>query len=312
MRMNLALFLLAAGLLSGCATAPVENNVPDIKDTDPLIAQLSATARQSYDAGKISDAVVLYRRALERASAIDNSKEIGRIAANLAACLISLEEWEEASYLLVESERETLRAGEDAGPIVLLSAEIFIQQEQWKEAEATIDRLETLPVSDNIRGKAYVLRARIAAERKNAAQAEGFLNRARGYLKKEQDPGLAASISEVSGRIAMLNEKWTDAAKAFDREAAWMQKSKRLPEMAEALERAGQNYVKADDKENASDRFYRSARSLMAQGNYLDALRVIEQASQVTDPEAGPSAIAITSLFEEIRKSVEKNSRAGK
>jgi tetratricopeptide (TPR) repeat protein len=313
MKRKFAILILSAGLLSGCATTSKEKDIPDNRDTDPMITQLSATARQAYEAGEVADAAALYSRALERSRAVDNSREIGRNASNLAACMIALDQLNEASALLVEAERETIRAGDDAGPILILSSEIFIKNAQWDEAESAIDRLEAMTVRDNIRGQAYVQRARIYCERKNAGLAEGYLNRARGFLRKEQDPGLAGSISEVSGRIAMLNEKWSDAAKSFDREAAWMQKSTRLQEMAEALERAGQNYAKADDNKTAMDRFFRSARSLMAQGNYLDALRVIEQAVQITDSDSNnaETVAAITSLFDEIRLSVEKNSRAG-
>ena len=303
------MMLLAAG---GCATTPKENKVPDIRDNDPMIVQLSTTARKAFEAGEIPNAVVMYRRALDRARAMDNAREIGRNAYNLASGLIALEEWDEIPALLQEAERETKRAGDDAGPILLLAAETQMLERNWPGAEATIDRLETMEISNDVRGQAYVLRARIACERKDAVRADAFLKRARGYLNKQPEPGLAAAISEVSGHIAMLEERWADAAKAFDRQAAWLQKSGRLPEMADALEAAGKNHLVAGDTVAASDRFYRSARSLMAQGNYLDALRVVELAVQAAGPETtDDEGAAIARLFEEIRDTVEKSSRAG-
>jgi len=305
--------LVVAGLFSGCATSSPNKVEPENLDTDPMIVELSTTARKAFEAGEIPGAVVMYRRALERARAMDNSREIGRNSYNLAATLITLEEWDEAVTLLKESERETIRAGDDAGPVILLAANIDRLRNQLSDAEAAIDRLEKLPISDDIRGQAYVLRAHIACDRKQADRADAFLDRARGFLRKKQDDGLAGEISRVSGRIAMLKEEWMDAALAFDREAAWMQRSVRLPEMAVALEQAGQNYLKAGDRVAATDRFYRSARSLMAQKNYLGALQVIEQTTQSLEEEGQSDAetdAAIASLFNEIRQSVERNSQA--
>lgn len=314
MKMLRYILMISAAALAGCATNTPEQKIPDVEETDPLIVQLSTTARKAFEAGEIPSAVAMYRRALERARAVDNSREIGRNAYNLAATLITLEQWDEATALLKESERETLRSGGDAGHVILLAAKIARLRNDPRAAEAAIDRLEMLPVSDEVRGQAYVLRAHIACDRGDASRAGGFLERARGYLRKKQDNGLAGEISQVTGRIAMLNEKWADAAVAFDREAAWMQKSLRLPEMADALERAAQNYAKAGDRAAASDRFYRSARSLMAQGSYLGALRVIEQTTHVLEndgnTDADENAAAIAALFEEIRASVEKSSQA--
>ena len=314
MKYILMLLGLSICVCAGCATTPKESPVPEFRDNDPMIAQLSATARRAYELGETPRAVVMYRRALERARAMDNSREIGRNAHNLAVCLISLDEYDEASRLLLEAERETLRAGEDAGPVLLLAAEVARSRRDWKNAEAIIDRLEQLPVGDAVRGQAYVLRAHLACDRNDSARAEGFLNRARGHLRRIDDPGLAASIAEITGRIAMMKGNWREAAASFDREAAWLQQAARPLEMAAALERAGQNHMKVPDIDLAADRFYRAARSLMAQGSYLDALRVIEQAVQSHDDEQhtdSETAEAIARLFEDIRQSIEGTSRVG-
>jgi len=310
---HVCLAVLCASLWWGCASRNPVPPVPDVRDTDPMIVQLSSTARMAFDAGDVSTAVVMYRRALSRARAMDNSREIGRNAHNLAACMMALEDWDEAARLLTEAERETLRAGDDAGAILLLAAQTARLRGDTKQAEAIIDRLEQNEISDLARGQAYVLRAHLACDRQDPSRAEGHLNRARGYLRRQQDPGLAGAIAEVSGRIAVMQGRWADAAAAFDQEAVWMQRSMRLPEMADALERAGQYYMKADMIDAAADRIFRSSRSWMAQGNYLDALRAIEQAVQFSHDEYGAheTMIAIAELFEEIRQSVEQQSQAG-
>ncbi|HMO49716.1 MAG TPA: hypothetical protein PKE26_02555 [Kiritimatiellia bacterium] len=314
MKLSCLTAMAATLLLVGCATGGPKNEVPDFRDTDPMIAQLSSTARQAFDAGEVSKAVVLYRRALDRSRAMDNSREIGRNAYNLAISLMALEDWDGAARLLMEAERETLRAGDDAAPILLLAAELARLRQDPKAAEAALDRLERGSVSDTMRGQAYVLRANLACDRGDASRAEGFLQRARGYLRHDQDPGLAAGMAHAAGRIAIMKDRSADAAAAFDLEAGWLQRARRLPEMADALERAGQQFLLAGQVDAAADRFYRSARSWMAQGHYVDALRVIELAappensSEAYDEE---TLTAIMTLFDDIRRSVEQQSRAG-
>ncbi len=298
-------------VISGCATGSPDEERPDHRDNDPMIVQLSDTARQAFDQGEISKAVVMYRRALDRARAMDNSREIAAIAYNLSACLIALEDWDAAVKLLAEAEREARLAGEPVGPVMLLAAETARRQEQAGAAEAILDRMEAAKVSDDIRGQAYVLRAHIACDRGDAARAAAHVQRASGYLAKSNRPGWDGALAEVSGRIAELSGAWAEAGAYYDREASAMQRARRLPEMALALEKAGRNYVKAERIDTAVDRFFRAARSLMAQGNYLDALRVIEQAAPLQPGEEGQQTMTvIAELFEEIRRSVEGRSQA--
>lgn len=300
-------FAMLIAITAGCASTPAPD-VPEIRDTDPMIVQLSSSARMAFEKGEVSTALVMYRRALDRARAVDNSREIGRNAYNLAACLIQLEDWNEAQKLLAESERETVRAGEDAGPILLLAAETARLRGEEAQAAALLDRLESRDISAAARAQAYVIRAHLACDRNDAAGARAHVERAGTFLAKNESPGLAGAIAAASGRVAELDADWVAAAAAFDREAAWMKHADRLPEMARALDRAGQNFVKAQQLNNAADRFYRSARSWMAQGNYIDALRVIELAAQLKpeDETAEETMAVIAGLFEEIRSSLDQ------
>jgi tetratricopeptide (TPR) repeat protein len=314
MKYPVALALLATMIFSqaGCVSSRPDEQIPEIIDTDPMIVQLSSMARTAYASGNVPRALVLYRRALEKSRALDISHEIGRNAYNTATCLVALEEWEEAEKALLEAEQETPAGSEDMGPVLLLLAEVQSRQDHLREAWSTIDRLETLPLSETVRGQAYVMRADIARRRGDASTAESMLSRARGHLKKELDAGLAGGISRVSAEIAMLEKRWADAAAAFDRQAAWLQRSGRLYEMAYALDEAGKSYMAAGSVSTATDRFYRSARSFMAQQHYLGALRVIERAVELQKDDASgvDTARAVTELFREIQQSVESLSQA--
>lgn len=308
MKISVYLGIVISLLCGGCASRSPDLPPPGIRDTDPMITQLSTTARKAFDAGEVASAVVMYRRALERARAIDNSQEIAANAYNLAACLLQLGAADESVKLLAEAEREAARSGGDQAAILLMSAQTARARGDASAAEATLDRLEALDVSREVRGQAYVMRANIACDRQNPSMAEGFLSRASDFAGASADSGLSAAIANVSGRIAMLEEQWLDAAVAFDREAEMMQQSLRPAEMAAALEQAGKNYIAAGKTGLAADRYYRSARSWMAQGDYLDALRVIEQAAQLNPvgEDSAQTMTVIASLFDEIRRSVEQ------
>jgi len=313
MKITVLIMTVIALSCGGCASRSPDLPPPDLRDTDPVITQLSATARKQFDSGAVASAVSLYRRALERARAIDNSREIAGNAYNLAACLMQLGDVDEAARLLAEAERESVRSRGDAAPVMLMAAQVARARGDRDASRAALDRLEQLNLSKEMRGQAYVIRAHLACDEGNASAAEGFMNRARGYAGKSEDPGLAGAIANATARIAVLNESWLDAAGAFDREADMMQRALRPADMAVALEKAGLNYVAAGRPALAADRYYRSARSSMAQGNYIDALRVIEQAAQLKpeDPESVEVMNVIAGLFDEIRRSVESQGQAG-
>lgn len=308
------LFLLAITMLcSSCATRSSDQAPTDLRDADPMIAQLSTTARKAFDAGEIAAAVGLYRRALDRSRAVDNSREISGNAYNLAACLMQLGGLGEAANLLVEAEREAIRSGDPSYPILLLAAQVARATNNTAGALAILDRLEQASIKDAVKGQALVIRSHLACDQGQPADAAVVLDRARSYAEKSEDAGLSGAIANAEGRIAILNQDWAQAAKAYDAEAAIMQKALRAGAMAEALENAGENYATSGNPQLAADRFYRSARSLMAQGNYLDALRVIERAAPLmpADGSADETMKVIANLFEEIRRSVEQQSQAG-
>jgi tetratricopeptide (TPR) repeat protein len=299
-------------LATGCASAPKQPVVPDLRDTDPLIVQLSATARKAFDRGDLAAAVTLYQRALERARAMDNPREIGRNAHNLAAPLLVLDRTDEALRLLAEAERETLRAGDDAGPIRMMRARAGWQRGALRDAEATLDRLETDPITPEVRAEAYLLRAHIACDRNDPARAEAHLARARGLIPDTAEPARRGGLLQVAGRIALLRGDAASAAAAFDAEADAWGAAGRLREMADALGRAGAQHARAGDPAAAADRIYRAARSLVAQGEVVAALRVLETHVPTDQPDAthavpGDDTVdaAIAALFEDIRASVQ-------
>ena len=102
--------------------------------------------------------------------------------------------------------------------------------------------------------------------------------KSRKMLKSNDDPILKADAAGVAGRIALLENDPARAAQEYDRQADYFKRARKYREMALSLGSAGQAYLDANILLPAVDRFYRSARSLYAQGDELAALKMVEAA----------------------------------
>ncbi|MHC4411191.1 MAG: tetratricopeptide repeat protein [Planctomycetota bacterium] len=100
---------LALLLACACGAPPRE---PEI---DPEFDAAETTARDAFEAGRLSDAAQLYERALDRARAMDDPAKIGAAAYNLAICLVAADEFDRAADALAEAQLEFARASDTAG-----------------------------------------------------------------------------------------------------------------------------------------------------------------------------------------------------
>lgn len=123
-------FIIAVG---GCASGPKE-----IAVRDATLTRHVKDANDAFVEGRIREAETKYRQALLRAWAIDDPYEAGTAAYNLAACLTSQSELQEASDWLVDARVELCRAGASTGNTWLLSAEIATSQCRFQDAETYV------------------------------------------------------------------------------------------------------------------------------------------------------------------------------
>ncbi len=295
---------LGAGLMVGCASTP--DAIPDHVETDPMIVQWSSNAREAFASGYTARAEILYRQALNRAMAVDNDLEVGNNAYNLAQCHILLGRYGEAREDLFMAEQALSRAGESTVEVILTDARAAHALGQFKEAEQRLDQLREDEQPANIKVQSYILRAQIAIDKGLADHAEGHLRQARGYLGDKPTPALAASFEDARARLFELKQEPLEAGRAYDRRAYWLKSAGSYRDMAGALHEAGLAFAEAGSVEMAIDRLYRSARSYMAQDDQIRALKVIEQAVALEDPEGDPSARTreVVKLFDDIRQTV--------
>jgi len=259
-----ALTLAALLLAAGCAGPdPMEKG-------DPEYAALELSARQAFDGGQVERAAGLYGRALQRARAMDDALSLGDAAYNLAACYLALGDGGRAAALLEEAEAELRRGGRSPADALLLGAEAALLRESRADAASFCDEVLALPggsAGDGHRAHACMVLARLARDAGDLPVARGRLAEAVDHISDADDPSLLARAAGFEAVLFLDEGSPADAAGAFDREAGYFQDAGRFGEMAGALERAGAAYREAGDAGRAADRFYRSARSSLGQGN---------------------------------------------
>jgi len=291
-------------LLAGCASPP-----PPPPDVDPDLSRVTKTARVAFQDGQIQQAARLYIRGLRMARAVDNTREIGTIAYNLAACLMQLGEYDDANRYLTEALREFERAGRSPMDILLLQAEVARAQAQSKQALALLDKAVALPEGsiNAYRVQIALLKADLACDQGHVETAVSELNSVEKILQKITDPMVKGNAEGIRARIALLENKPADAGGAYDRQAADYQQAEKFSAMARAIGRAGETYMAAGNYPFAADRFYRAGRSLYAQGNELDALKMVKGALDAIEKSGEKDVLDHTvMLFNEIKENIEQ------
>jgi tetratricopeptide (TPR) repeat protein len=302
--------VLAALLFTGCSTPP-----PPPSPEQEELSRVTTTARMAYEQGSASQAARLYVRALAMARVQDDPVEIGNNAYNLAACLIAIEKYDDARSLLREAKREFERAKRPVTMILLLDAKAARLQGNAEEALALADQvLASLKPDD--RGtyplQVALLRTQIACDRGDVAVSKAEFAKAGKALSDTRDPVLKADASGIAGRIALLENDPARAAREYDQQADYYKSAGRYRDMALSLGSAGQAYLDANTLVPSADRFYRSARSLYAQGDELAALKMVEAALAAGEKAGDQDSLMRTkALFDEIKKQVEGEKSSG-
>jgi tetratricopeptide (TPR) repeat protein len=117
---------------------------------------------------------------------------------------------------------------------------------------------------ENYRFQVALLKGIIACEQNDLARARTALVEADKH--NVTNAPLLAARERLAGNILLLERNPAEAAAAFDRAAALFQTAKHYRDMALALQRAGEAYQEAGDRQRAEDRLSRAKRSLAAQG----------------------------------------------
>lgn len=293
------LVLALAFFLTACSSGRPTRQV------DPELYRNAKSARTAFAQGEYKLAVRLYRRALNRARAMDNAIEIGNNAYNLAASLMELGDYDQSRKLLEESRSSFKRAGKVPEGVFILEIKNALGRESLEEAqellEAAVSRNSVVLVPEMLI-QYKLLAAEIALKLGDLTLVQRELESTRDDLGQVKDSVLEGDFKRVEGELLFLQDKFADAGIAFDRWADFMRKGEQYNTMSVALGKAGAAYQKAENYCASLDRYFRSARSLYAQEDQVAALKMIEAALEVApECEDESSREQIRNLFLEIK-----------
>lgn len=302
---------LAVSLALAACAAPVSQRRPagapadQPMSADVEFAQLMSGGRVAYDRGLIEQAAGLYQQALQRARLMDVAAAIGDAAYNLAACRIRLGQLDPAHALLAEAKAEIASIHGNIADVQLVQAKLARLQGSPDAALMFADQVLSGPgsnPSDGHRLEVYLLRGEIACDRKDANLAARELQTAATYADRAADTTLLAGLSRLAGRIHLLKKEPIMAAQAFDREASLLRHAEQYAQMMHALKHAAEAYLLAGNDGLAADRFFRTARSLFAQGELAAAGRLAQRSLAAAEKAGDQPAMArATALLAEIK-----------
>jgi tetratricopeptide (TPR) repeat protein len=252
--------VLALLTLAGCATSPSSTVPPKDKE----LSRTSNLARAAFEDGATAEAIDLYRKALNRAIAMDDAAEIGNAAYNLAICHVILGQLDQANASLAEAKAAFKRSGSNPADVLLLEATVAQRQGKLEQALSLADQVLSASPDESHRFHVALLKGTIACQQDDPVHARTALAEADKH--HITNAPLLAARERLAGNIFLLERNPAEAAAAFDRAAALLQKAKHYRDMALTLRRAGEAYREAGDAQRAVDRLSRAKSSLAAQG----------------------------------------------
>ena len=268
-------------LVTGCSNAPLPTGPP----RDVVLTSAMTSGRLAFERGLNTEAVVLYRQALDRAREMDDAVAIADASYNLAAALVRAGDYAGAAAALPESEAEAGRAGGSLADVLLLRAKVARLNRTPSDAKSLADRVlndrASRPTAAH-RVQAHVLKGEVAVEEQNwplAQQQASLAQNALGRVGATVSPALLAGVVGLRGEIARGSGKLAEAARLFDRRANLLRKARLYRDMADSIADSAQVWMSLGKPAEAGPRFYRAARASAAQGDAARARSLLTQAS---------------------------------
>ena len=142
--------------------------------------------------------------------------------------------------------------------------------------------------------RAHYLRGRIAADRDEPNR----LRSETAALGEPSFPGLKADRFELTGRLAMLEERWDDAVTVLDEAARLRAESGNYRLMAVTLAASAQACERAERFEDAAYRYLRAARSAVLSEDMKRAAAWLQEAERLAQQAGSESILEETRRFQ--------------
>jgi tetratricopeptide (TPR) repeat protein len=145
-----------------------------------------------------------------------------------------------------------------------LEATVALRQGRLEQAMSLAGQVRPVSSDESHRFQVALLKGTIACQQNDPARARAALAEADRH--PVANVPLRAARERLAGSLFLLERNPAEAAAAFDRAAAFLQKAKHYRDMALTLRLAGEAYQEAGDAQRAADRLSRAKSSLAAQG----------------------------------------------
>lgn len=262
---------------AGCRSTGLSGPIPATSGSQ----RLAEVADRNLQAGAPEEAVRFYRAALNAAQAADDTAGIVRAAAGLSVSLAAAGRLSDAMIMAGLARSESAPATAGRWTAELLQARLAWLDGDLDTAARLAENVLVAPGSGAypwLRAEAGILAAEVAMRRDDPDVAAALLRAAERLLDATAPFSLRATRFVADGRLALLRERYADAAQAFDRAAELWRDAGRYREMALTLETAGDACLAAERRRDAADRYLRGGRSLLAAGAPVTAGRLLEKA----------------------------------
>ncbi len=271
------------------ACGGTKKTTPANESVDTEFFRTNRAARIAFESGRISQAISLYRKALERAYVLDDLNAVVDTRYNLAVCQLTDRAYSEALEEIEKYQAELQLAGRSP-PVDLLLIEAVARykigelDQAWQITER-LKAAQPAPTPQTLSEAGY-LRGMIAADRGKAAQ----LRIAISALGQPTTPRFEADLLELTGRLAMIEERFDDAAAALDEAARLRSESGDYRSMVSILAMAAQSCEKAQRPGDAAYLYLRAARGALSDGDKTRAADWLSKAVRLAR-QVGSDAI---------------------
>jgi tetratricopeptide (TPR) repeat protein len=267
-------------------------------DGDREFDRLSRMARSAFDNGQINQAIAGYEKALARAYVSDDLDAIVDTGYNLGVCHLRQEDFAAALETVETAVRELRAAGRTAPSDLRLlqAAALYYGGSPDRAWRVSQDILSALPApSSEVLARTRYLRGRIAADRGDARQLRAEI----AALVEPSLPGLAADRLELTGRLAMVEERWEDAVADLDQAARLRAENGNYRLMAATLAVSAQACDRGQRPEEGAYRYLRAARSSALSGDASRAAAWLSQAVRLAEQSSATSILTEARRFQD-------------
>lgn len=277
--LTLAAALSIIGMLGGCASKQDETPLTEAPPVDERFTLTNQAARLAFDNGQYKQAAALYEKALAIAYTRDDVAAVIDAQHNAAVCYVKMDDNAKALTFVANARGELIRAGAPvSSDFTLLEATIRYRLGESDAAWRLTQDITAADTNTNVFKRAQFLRGLIAADRNDITALRASL----ASLANPIGPRLTADFEELSGYVALTDDRLRDAQAAFVRAARLRGDTVDYRGVVRALRMAGNAAERDGRLQAAANHYLRGGRSAAVQGDTANARPLLTRAAELS------------------------------